>query len=130
MPNYLRNRATAERLIRQNGTKSQLQQPATGGIDKITGKPTGAPEKTQDIYVVFLPPGTSQSDMDMYKASGADLDLSKVKKVLISTEGLQWEPDATCFVMYDSEWWKLYANLVLDPDGKTKIFYKGFIRRI
>lgn len=129
MPNYLRSRATAERLIRTNGGKTQLSKPGNT-VDKITGKPTGAP-LTQNIFIVFLPPGTSQADMDQYKeALGGVLDLTKIKKVLISMEGLQWEPDNTCLVTYDSEEWKLYAQSVLDPDGKTKIFYKGFIRRV
>lgn len=130
MPNYLRSQATASRLIRTNGGKTQITKP-NNTVDKITGKPAGAPLVT-DAFVVFLLAGTSgDAQLDQIKADqGGTLDLEKIKKVLISMEGLQFNPDNTCTVTYDSEEWKLYAQGVLDPDGKTKIFYKGYIRRI
>ena len=128
MANYLRNRATAERLIRQNGTKSQMKKP--GSIDKITGKPNGV-DTEQNIFVVFLMPGTSgDAQLDQFRGDDGSLDLLRLKKVLVSTEGLQWEPDSTCLIKYEGEWWKYYGVSVLDPDGKTKIFYKGYIQRV
>lgn len=130
MPNYLRSQATASRLIRTNGGKTRITKP-NNTVDKITGKPVGAPQVT-DAFVVFLLAGTSgDAQLDQIKADqGGTLDLEKIKKVLISMEGLQFNPDNTCTVTYDSEEWKLYAQGVLDPDGKTKIFYKGYIRRV
>lgn len=129
MANYLRNRRTAEKLIKANGTQSQMKK-STSVLDKITGKTT-VTEITQNIFVVFLMPGTSgDAQLDQFRELDGTLDLIKLKKVLVSTEGLQWEPDPTCHIRYNNEWWKYYGVSVLDPDGQTKIFYKGYIQRV
>jgi len=128
--NYIRNRATAERMIRQNGTTTQNQR-QNNNVDPVTGKPVGPAEEEQDIYIVFLPAGTSgDAQLDQFKDSDGVLNLERLRKVLISTQGLQWNPEQGQLIKYQDEWWNYYGVGSLDPDGKTIILFKGYIRRI
>lgn len=141
---YLRLKATAERLIRENGIKTQIKK-EVGGVDKVTGKKVpgyqeanytdpgmvdGSGLYLQDVTVVFLPAGSGDAQLDQFREENGVLDLSRIKKVLISTEGLKWEPDSLTLVKYNGEWWKLYSSGVIDPDSEVRVLYKGYIRRV
>lgn len=127
---FIRMRATAARLIKENGAKTQVKR-ANENIDPVTGLPDGPEELVQDAFIVFLPAGTSgDAQLDQFRDSDGVLDLEKLKKVLISTEGLKWEPGAGDLVLYRGDWWNFYGAGKIDPDAETDIVYKGYIRSV
>lgn len=141
---YLRARKTAERLIRRQGCKVNLKK-ESGGVDKVTGKRVlgysipdyidpgaieGSGLRLQEAFALILPAGGSESQLDQFKDENGTLDLSKIRKVLISPEGLSWNPDSSTLLEFDGVWWKLYSSGSINPDGDTDIVYKGYIRRV
>lgn len=127
---YLRSQATASRLIKANGAKFQMSRVVPGVVDEVEGSIGAATTQTQDIFAVILPPASSRdSYLDQFRGEGGVLDLSRVKSILISKEGLQWNPEPLHRVLYRGEWW-LYENASgLDPDGETDILFKGYLRK-
>lgn len=124
---YLRNRATAERLIRNNGGQFPWRKVEQGVFDPVTEE---APETItpQTVWAVILPP-KFKGDEDQYKGENGVLDLSKVRMVIISTQSLIYKPEPLHQILYKGEWWTYENNTDLAPDGETDILFKGLIRR-
>ncbi len=125
---YLRSRATASRLIKANGAKTQMRRyiltedPVEGNVE--------VPE-TQDIIAVILPPTSNRDDfLDHFGGQMGSLDLSQVRSILISVEGLKWNPKSLERILYRGEWWQFDMSMGLDPDGETDILFTGYIRRV
>lgn len=129
---YIRNRATAERLIRNNGDKFQLKRETAGTFDPVTEETTDPVVETQDVIMVILPPKTGAIDgrYERFRGENGTLDFSVLKEYLMSTEKLLWRPQALEKVFLKGEWWNLETIQALDPDGATDIFYKGILRRV
>lgn len=125
---YLRSKATAERLIRNNGDKFSWRKSTPVEIDPVTEEPVVGqePYMTQTVWAVILPPN---GDPDQYKGDNGVIDLSKVRKVIVSTQGLQYSPEPLHQVFYKDEWWTYENSTDLAPDGVTDILFKGLIRR-
>lgn len=122
---YQRNKATASRLIRNNGAKFQMKR-AIVVTDPVEGNTSH--DEFQDIFAVILPP--QSGDLDTYLGQMGTLDLSQVRAILISTQGLKWNPLPLHRVFYRGEWWQYEQSSGLDPDGETDILFQGFIRRV
>jgi hypothetical protein len=130
---YLRSKATASRLIKANGAKFQMKRLVAGATptDPVEGTVAEDVEQLQDIWAVILPPSSGRdSFLDQFKGEGGVLDLSKIKSILISTEGLLWNPEPLQRVFYRGEWWQYEMAKGLDPDGETDILFKGYLRRV
>lgn len=129
---YIRNRATAERLIRNNGALLALKRETDGGIDPVTEEPTDPVVLNQNAWMVVLPPKTGAIDAryERFRGDNGTIDFSVLKDYLLSTQDLQWRPLPLDFVMIKGEWWRLETLQTLDPDGETDIFYKGILRRV
>lgn len=130
---YLRSKATAARLIKANGAKFQMKRLVAGAQpdDPVEGTVAENVEQVQDIFAVILPPASSRdSFLDQFKGEGGILDLSRIRSILISSEGLQWNPEPLQRVLYRGEWWQFEMPMGLDPDGETDILFKGYIRRV
>lgn len=126
---YLRMRATAQRLIRENGTKVNLRRLQQGEYDKETDS---YPEPTyleQALWCVVLPPKYKGQEQLFSGETGGILDYSSVKNVLLSTQDMKFVPESLDDFQYKGEWWKLDQLSSLDPDAETDILYKGIIRR-
>lgn len=122
---YLRSRATAERLIRNNGDRFSWRKVERGPIDPVTEESVET-VTPQTVWAVVLPP---TGNPDQYKGEDGVLDLSRVRRIMVSTQGLLYNPDPLHQVLYKGEWWT-YENFTdLAPDGVTDILFKGLIRR-
>ena len=122
---YLRSRATAERLIRNNGDRFSWRKVERGAIDPVTEE-SAETVTPQTVWAVVLPP---TGNPDQYKGEDGVLDLSRVRRIIVSTQGLLYNPDPLHQVLYKGEWWT-YENFTdLAPDGVTDILFKGLIRR-
>lgn len=128
---YIRNRVTAERLIRNNGDKFPLRRETEASIDPVTEEPVDPEILNQDVWMVILPPKTGAVDAryERFRGENGTIDFSVLKDYLLSTQGLLWKPEPLDKVYYRSEWWTLESIQSLDPDGATDIFYKGILRR-
>lgn len=122
---YLRNKATAERLIRNNGAKFQWRKVEQGAFDPVTEEAVET-ITPQTVWAVILPPS---GNPDQYKGENGVLDLSKVRKIIISTQALVYVPEPLHQIFYKGEWWTYENNTDLAPDGETDILFKGLIRR-
>ena len=127
---YLRNRATAERLIRNNGAKFPWRKVEQGAFDPVTEEAVET-VTPQTVWAVILPPGGDpfSSKVDQYKGENGVLDLSKVRKIIVSTQALEYNPEPLHQIFYKGEWWTYENNTDLAPDGVTDILFKGLIRR-
>lgn len=123
---YLRAQATASRLIKANGAKFQMSRVVPGVVDEVEGSIGAATTQTQDIFAVILPPS---GNLDRFKGEGGVLDLDGLRKILISKEGLQWNPEPLQRVLYRGEWWLYEESMELGPDGETDILFKGYLRK-
>lgn len=127
---YLRNRATASRLIKNNGEKFRMMRETGTEPDPVTGEGELVQE-FQDVWMVVLPPKSASGDQkyEVFRGRDGTLDFSVLKDYLLSTEKLVWRPMPLEKVMVKGEWWTLETIQALDPDGQTDIFYKGVLRR-
>lgn len=127
---YLRNRATASRLIKKNGAKFRMMRETGTEPDPVTGEGELVQE-FQDVWMVVLPPKTGSMDgrYERFRGTDGTIDFSVLKDCLLSTEKLIWRPMPLEKVMVKGEWWTLETIQALDPDGETDIFYKGVLRR-
>jgi len=123
---YIRNRRTAERLIRENGASFDWRKTTEVVIDPVTEEPVGEPYLLQKVWAVILPPN---GNPDQYRGDNGTLDLSKVRRVLVSTQGLKYNPEPLHQIFYKGEWWLFENSSELAPDGETDILFKGLIRR-
>lgn len=124
---YLRNQATASRLIKSNGAKFEMKRMVITE-DPVEGN-TSTPD-FQDIFAVILPPLSGRdSFLDQYMGTHGILDISQVRSILISVEGLKWSPEPLSRIKYRDEWWLFDMSMGLDPDGETDILFQGYIRR-
>lgn len=129
---YIRNRATAERLIRNNGAIFQVKRETGGVRDPVTEITPDPVVETQDVWMVVLPPKTGAVDAryERFRGTNGTIDFSVLKDYLLSTEKLLWRPLPLEKVLIKGEWWNLETIQTLDPDGQTDIFYKGILRRV
>lgn len=125
---YLRSKATAERLIRKNGAQFDWRGQDGTEIDPVTELPVEGSEErpTQKVWAVILPPN---GNPDQYRGENGVLDLSRVRKIIVSTQGLKFNPEPLHQVFYREEWWTYENNMDLAPDGETDVLFKGLIRR-
>lgn len=128
---YIRNRATAQRLIRNNGDLFPLKRETEASIDPVTEEPTDPEILNQDAWMVILPPKTGAIDAryERFRGENGIIDFSVLKEYLLSTQDLSWRPMPLDKVLYRSEWWIIETLQTLDPDGATDILYKGILRR-
>lgn len=126
---YLRAVATAKRLIKNNGAQFQWRR-VTKVRDPLEETETEE-VLTQTVWAVVLPPANDpfSSKIDQYVGPDGVLNLSKVRKVLISPEGNTFKPTPQDQMFHQGEWWTFEQSSELAPDGETDIMFKGTIRR-
>lgn len=125
---YIRSRATASRLIKANGAKFKWRAIRHGEFDPVTETTIGETTEYQDVWAVILPPNFKGQE-DRFAGENGTLDLSKIRSILISVEGIKFNPAPLHQILYRNEWWLYEDSKGLDPDGETDILFKGFIRR-
>lgn len=127
---YLRMRATAQRLIRENGALKNFRRINQGEYDEATDSYPEPTYLSQKLHCVVLPPKYKGQEQLFAGETGGILDYSSVKNILISNENQVFEPDSLDEFEYKpGEWWTLDQVSGLDPDSETNILFKGIIRR-
>lgn len=127
---YLRMRATAQRLIRENGAQKNFRRIQEGGYNENTDSYDDPTYSDQKLWCVVLPPKYKGEEQLFGGETGGILDYSSVKNILISNENQVFEPESLDEFEYKpGEWWTLDQVSGLDPDSETNILFKGIIRR-
>lgn len=130
---FIRAKNSAHRMIKKNGVELRWSRPGRQETDEVTGLPTGGtPELIQMLWTVVLPPGNNPWDnkMDLYRGEDGTLELSKVRRVLISTVGMGFNLEDLDRVTINGETWIFTQASELSPDTETLILKKGIIRRL
>lgn len=133
MSKFIRLRATATKLIKNNGAMYDFKREVPDVVDPIEGTTPGVPLET-NLPAVILPPkkqgAAGQAFADVYKGEDGIVNLSKVNDILFSSEGSEWIPTSEDKILYQGEWWTLKGVTPVIPDGQTHVLHKGIIRRV
>lgn len=129
MATYDQNAALALRLISEKGAALTFKRFLMGEFDPVTG---GSEEITfvkSPGFAVILPVNKSDSSRMSERLIEA-LTQGRLRKLLIATKDMLFEPSASDFTEFEGSYWTIAGLSTLKPDGVTAILCTAFVERV
>ncbi len=129
MATYDENASLALRLISEKGAALTFKRFIMGAFDPVTGGSATITYIKSPAVAVILPVNKSDSSRMSERLIEA-LTQGRLRKLLIATKGMLFEPSASDFTEFEGSYWTIAGLSTLKPDGVTPIICTAFVERV
>jgi len=129
MATYDENASLALRLISEKGAALTFKRFIMGGFNPVTGGAGDITFGKSPSVAVILPVNKSDSSRMSERLIEA-LTQGRLRKLLIATKGMLFEPSASDFTEFEGSYWTIVGLSTLKPDGVTAIICTAFVERV